>query len=164
MCKLSLIQLQALNYSLMRLHNTDRLQDYKIVIKCDSKLICGDFLLPLDQGDLVCETRFDHYYENSFKMKYPEPSFFSEVFDDLKYSICIDDKPIDYMNVLVDTLISKIKSIDTSKNERFPRPVIYNAVFLESGLRLPFVQLDQEAEYEFISVIDSKSLESLIHT
>lgn len=160
MNRLSVVQLQAMDYVLTRLQNITQLNEYKIVIKYDSKLVYGDFLLAMNSHHLISETHFQQSFESPFRNKRLSPSFFVDVYDDINAYVSTENNPIDYINALIETLILKIKEVDISKKDQYPRPVIYNAVFLESGLKLPFIQLNCDDEYEFVSFIDIKSLES----
>lgn len=159
MNKLYAIQLQALDYALTRLQNITKLDEYKIVIKYGSKLVYGDFLLPL-YDDSIIETYFKADFSNSFKLKNPHPTFFDDVYNSVLYNLSVNEKSDDYINVIIDALVSKIKEVDISKKDQYPRPVIYNAVFLESGLKLPFIQLNHDDEYEFVSFVDTKLLQN----
>lgn len=163
MCKLNLTKLQAADFILKNLQDKNT-TDIKLVILYDSKLVYGDFLI-----NDIRETNFKQYsLSEPDQMQY----FYLNEFDNRFLTACLNNikryiynsffynKEISNFEVILENILDTINSTEYSLNDydRTPRPVMYNACFMESNITLPFIQLDAEKEYTLVSLIDTKSL------
>lgn len=159
MRELELIKLQALDFTLKNIFKDSPL-DIKIVILYDSKLLCGDFVMDVS---LSYFQQYEFSY-NSFSLKSgSKKELYNEFLEKCKMSINLFFKENDFnYEAFLEYALNIIDSTDINlkSNGGIPRPVIYNAFFMESGIRLPFVQLDSEKKYTLVSIIDSKLLQN----
>lgn len=159
MRELELIKLQALDFTLKNIFRDNSL-DIKIVILYDSKLLCGDFVMDVTPSSI-------NQYKISYNLFSAKSCFkyelYNEFLEDCKMHINLPFKEngfnyesfLEYALNIIDSTDINLKS-----SGELPRPVIYNAFFMESGINLPFVQLDAEKKYTLVSIIDSKLLQN----
>lgn len=132
-----------------------RLIFYKHNIKIylsNNRLLTGDFIT-LEKEDItniyyVKESILDS--SNLISSKFVNSNeLLNKHINDFEYCR-YDDISENTAYLLLDSLVELIKKSDLTSFEY--KPFLYNAVYLESELTLPFVCLDSDCEYEVISI------------
>ncbi|WWU66104.1 hypothetical protein QJR26_06955 [Clostridium baratii] len=154
--KLSIKELQMLDLLLKRISSrlTQRAVNLKfnVVFISNNRILTGDFLtIEKDTSTNI------HYIKESIldssnwiiSRFVNSNDLLNEHIRDFKY-YHYDDISENTTYILLDSLVELIKKADLTSFEY--KPFLYNAVYLESELKLPFVWLDSDCEYEVISI------------